>query len=587
MNKNSRILFFGLTLFTSMVNINALAAMNNSYLLEEVKVTAPAKTQNLEKISQEVKIIKGKTLSYFGPELFSAFKLNERGAFGVQQDLSIRGSSFEENLVTIEGIRVSSPQTAHHLMNLPLEKDILESVEILPGGASAIYGPGGFGGEVNFNLKPSSPGYKFSIGYGSYNYKDFFGKLGFSSPFSPINIIFSQQKADGFIWDRDFDIRTFNLYTKDKRKTIFYGFQEKDFGARNFYTGKYPEWESTKTHIFLAKKNFYGNVWFVEPAFLYRVNYDTYVLDRNNPDFYKNKHKSQVFRLNFPLRYETAPADYLLGTELSYETLDSSRLGDHLRQEVGFYLWIYPKINHKVFPSVGVRYDTISKNKDIFSYNLGLAYLLNSTLKLRSSFGFSYRIPSFTELYYDSPTVKGNSSLTPEKAYNLEAGFDYSKDILTFSGTIFYRYGKDIIDWIKTDNIIQAQNIETLKTLGFTIDGKINFTKVKPFISYTYLNQIAENLSSARYTGRYLTHNFILGVLAHLPYNMELAGELNYRKYYRSEEVYLINFKIQKTFYKHTTLCLWGKNLLDEDYEEFKGVKAIPQWIGINIEVKF
>lgn len=584
-----RIMFFSvLTISILNVNENIYSAEPPSYLLEEVKVVSPAKGQDLEKIGQEVKLIKDKELMEFGAEAFSALELKERGAFGVQADLSIRGTSFEQNLVTFEGIRLSDPQTGHHLMNLPWEDNILDSVEILSGGASAIYGPGGFGGALNFNLKPSAKGYKFLAEYGSYNLTHIYGNLGFFTPFSPFNVIFSQKKADGFIWNRDFDVKTFNIYTKDSQKTIFYGFQEKDFGARNFYTIRWDtEWEQTKTHLFLAKKNIYKTYWFLEPTFLYRINYDIYLLDRTNPDFYKNVHKSQVIRFNLPLRYETSLADYLLGTELSYETLNSSRLGDHLRQEAGFYFWFYPKIGSKFFPSLGVRYDTITKNKDMFSYNISFAYLFNSDFKLRSSFGFSYRIPSFTELYYDSPTIKGNSSLSPEKSYNLEAGFDYNKENLTVSGTVFYRYGKDIIDWISENGIIKAQNIETLKTVGFTLDGSINFKSYKPFISYTYLNQVGEKLLSARYQGSYMRHNLILGVLADLPWNMEFYGSLNYRKYYKRDNVVLANLKIKKEIFENIKISLWIKNLFDEEYKEVGEVKAPPQWIGTGLEVKF
>ncbi len=586
MGKKGRGSLFLLTLSLVFVNKSVFATTNNSYLLQEVKVVAPAKTQNLEKVSQEVEVIKGDEIYLLGPEVFSDFKLNKRGAFGVQQDLSIRGSTFEENIVTIEGIRISSPQTAHHLMNLPIEESNIKSVEILPGGASAIYGPGGFGGAVNFNLKPSSVGYKLVAGCGSYNYQYLFAKAGFFKK-HPVTLSFSRKKSDGFIWDRDFDIKIFNLYTKDQKKTLFYGFQEKEFGARNFYTGTYPEWEKTQTHLFIAKNTFFGENWFLEPAFLYRLNHDTYVLDRNNPGLYENRHNTQVFRLNLPLRYETGISDYLLGTELSYETINSSRLGDHKRKETGFYLWFYPKLSKKFFPSAGLRYDIISESKDFFSYNIGLAYLLTPYLKLRSSFGFSYRIPSFTELYYDSPSIRGNTSLAPEKAYNTEAGFDYSTHAFILSSSVFYRYGKDIIDWINTGNVTQAQNIETLKTAGFTVNAKFNLKKIQPFLSYTYLNQVSQNLSKARYIGSYLTHNLILGAIFKLPFNTKVAGDLNYRKYYKSKNVYLMDLKIKKRLSKHISIYLWGKNLFNQDYEEFKGVRAIPRWIGVDLEARF
>ena len=559
----------------------------DSYFLQEVKIIAPAKSESIERIGQEVKVIVPSQEMEQAVETYSGIEFRERGGFGVQNDLSIRGTDFEENLVLFEGIRISDPQTGHHLMNLPFAASQLSTIEILPGGASTFYGPGGFGGAINFNLKPSKPGAKIYGSYGSYDYTEIFTDVGVSTKFSPVNIMYHQKTSSGFIWNRDFDIRTFNIYTKDKKKTLFYGFEQKEFGARNFYIPKDTEWESTRTHLFLVKKLFYGLKWYFEPALLYRINYDTYLLDRNNPDFYKNEHKSQVFRVNLPLRYETAYMDYTAGIEFSYETLDSTRLGDHLRQEEGLYLWLYPKISSKIFPSFGIRYDIVSKNEDMLSYNFSLAYLVDKNLKLRSSAGFSYRLPSFTELYYDSPTLKGNPSLSPEKAYNLEIGTDYSKKFFTGSLTVFYRYGEDIIDWIKNDKITQAENLDIVKTIGFTIDGRLILNRVSPFFSYTYLNQWAQKLKNSRYQGSYLKHNFILGISAKLPHDFKLSSILNFRKRYQKKEVYLISFELDKKFNKNFTLGIWGKNLLDEDYEEIEGVKGIPQWFGINLKANF
>ncbi len=583
MNKSFILLIFLLNFFFSGFSFGE-EIFEEAQVLKEVKVVAPAEVRSFERIGQEVKIIDSEIIKEWGFETYSGFELRERGFFGVQSDLSIRGSNFEQSLIAFEGIRISDPQTGHHLMNLPFEKDILENLEILPGGASSIYGPGGFGGALNFNLKPSTSGIKISGIYGSYDYKDIYFNLGFSTFFSPINIIFSQKNSSGFIWNRDFDIRVFNFYTKDKEKIFFYGFQEKDFGARNFYTLKWDtEWETTKTHIFLAKKVFYGFNWFFEPGILYRINYDTYILDRRNPSFYKNIHKSQVFRVNLPFKTETKYMDCFIGIEYSYETLDSSRLGDHLRIEEAFYLWFYPKINSKIFPAFGIRYDNFTKGEDIFSYNLALAYLLKENLKIRTSFNYSYRIPSFTELYYWSPGIQGNPSLLSEKSYNFEIGFDRYKKNFDFSATLFYRKGEDIIDWILKDKIVKAENLEKLDTIGFTIDTNYKKSSFSFIFSYTYLNQISEKLETARYMGSYLRHNLILGFKVKLPYETSFSSKLNYQKRYKEQETYLIFCELSKKLFKNISFNIWVENLLDEEYEEVRGVKGIPQWIGISI----
>ena len=61
----------------------------------------------------------------------SGLDLRQRGANGVQADLSIRGGTFEQSLVLIDGVRMTDPQTGHHLMSLPLHLQDIERIEII------------------------------------------------------------------------------------------------------------------------------------------------------------------------------------------------------------------------------------------------------------------------------------------------------------------------------------------------------------------------------------------------------------------------------------------------------------------------
>ena len=46
--------------------------------------------------------------------------IRQRGVTGVQSDVSIRGGSFEQTLMLLNGIKLSDPQTGHHMMNIPV-----------------------------------------------------------------------------------------------------------------------------------------------------------------------------------------------------------------------------------------------------------------------------------------------------------------------------------------------------------------------------------------------------------------------------------------------------------------------------------
>jgi len=72
-----------------------------------------------------------------------------RGAFGVQNDLSVAGGSFEQVLVLLDGMKMSDLQTGHHQMNIPVSKNDIDRVEIISAPASSLYGAGAFSGAVN------------------------------------------------------------------------------------------------------------------------------------------------------------------------------------------------------------------------------------------------------------------------------------------------------------------------------------------------------------------------------------------------------------------------------------------------------
>ena len=64
----------------------------------------------------------------------------QRGPWGAQTDLSIRGGSFEQVALWVDGIRWSAPHTAHHLLNLPIDPEDIQRVQVVRGGSGALGG---------------------------------------------------------------------------------------------------------------------------------------------------------------------------------------------------------------------------------------------------------------------------------------------------------------------------------------------------------------------------------------------------------------------------------------------------------------
>ena len=66
--------------------------------------------------------------------------IRQRGGQGVQSDISIRGGTFEQVLVMLNGIKMNDPQTGHHTMDIPISLEQIERIEVITGGASRIFG---------------------------------------------------------------------------------------------------------------------------------------------------------------------------------------------------------------------------------------------------------------------------------------------------------------------------------------------------------------------------------------------------------------------------------------------------------------
>ena len=79
--------------------------------------------------------------------------IRRRGVEGMQADLYIRGGSFDQTLLLIDGMKVEDPQTGHHTMNMTLPLEVIEKIEIIKGAASRIYGQNAFTGAINIITK--------------------------------------------------------------------------------------------------------------------------------------------------------------------------------------------------------------------------------------------------------------------------------------------------------------------------------------------------------------------------------------------------------------------------------------------------
>ena len=83
-----------------------------------------------------------------GLRLLPGVDLRARGGLGVQTDFSLRGATFGQALVLIDGVRLNNAQSGHHNGELPAPIVGIDRLEVVAGPASAVHGADAFGGTI-------------------------------------------------------------------------------------------------------------------------------------------------------------------------------------------------------------------------------------------------------------------------------------------------------------------------------------------------------------------------------------------------------------------------------------------------------
>lgn len=404
-------------------------------------------------------------------QLDPSLDLRRRAPAGVQSDLSIRGATFGQTLVLVNGRRMNDPQSGHHSLDIPLPFDAVQAVEVLRGAGSTLYGSDALGGAVNFiPVRPEGWQARLRLAGGSFGTQQQFASV--SGVLGPVaqHLAVSRDFSTGFMPNRDYRHLAASSHTQARTRYgstgIDLGYSDKPFGAQNFY-GAYPSWERTKTWFAGLHQNF-SERW--EAALSYRRHSDLFYLFRDNPQRYQNHHVADGFHGSLRRRDALGgSATLFTGAEVFTDRIESSNLGVHSRARGAAYAALDVRALRRFSLSLGLRSESYRGAFDQVSPSLAGGWWANARLKLRASVSRAYRLPTFTDLYYRDPVNRGNPALRPETAWNYEGGADFRPaENWRLQGTVFHRRDRDGIDYAGPSPLgpWEARNITRLNFTG-------------------------------------------------------------------------------------------------------------------------
>lgn len=563
--------------------------------LDAVPVTATRIPDALPRIGRHLQVIDSLQLGgQARPEVGEVLRMGslvdvrERGPFDVQTDLGIRGGTFDQALVLLDGVPLSDPQTGHHAMDLPLPTEVLERVEVLYGGASRTFGSGAFSGAINLITAPPKDGRgSLTLEAGEHGLwkvqarQDLrFNKLG-------LRLGAFTDHSQGYVPGTDFDHTGAHVEAADTlgqvRLRLQAAYAQKRYGALNFYSFTFPDQQETvgsglaSLHIAVAEQpiTWLNSTAATDIRIHYRQVDDQFELFREDDEHYRYtsgyfiRNEADTAKLG-PSAYYTfhnRHRTYTAGAALS-ETLRSAWgttvVSMNWRQERIFSNVLGEPVEHsrtlrgsrEVLDRSAVRniqnyslnhrweqgrwvldggalLDLTDDFKPQWAYGLDAVRRWRNAQQTYVNIGTSFRHPTWTDLYYNRGGTVGSKDLQPEQALQLELGHRLYRENWSLKLSVWRRNGHDLIDWtlMPGDSVTRASNLTQVDLNGVELEWSVQAGKARGGLLYAY--QWADQTDfpyTSLYVLDHLTHNAVLWWHQPLPKGFSLHASLTWKQ---------------------------------------------------------
>jgi iron complex outermembrane receptor protein len=446
-------------------------------------------------------------------------EVQQRGPAGSQSDIVLRGGTFQQVLVILDGIRLNDPTTGHFNSYIPIAPAELEKIEVLKGASSAIYGSEAVGGVINivtksFAAKRDQTKKQLSVAASAGEY-DLFNAAGggyWQKNNTAIGGGFLTNNSDGqpqrgtrgFFNNHTASFSLKQFINDHWSIAVRSSFDERKFGAQNFYTTFLSDTANEKvtSNWNQSRISFQKNKHTINLDAGYKFVKDIY---QYNPQSIANDNRSNLLQLLLTDHYKINSKTILTsGLQYQDRRIRSNDRGNHSLNQVAAFFILHQKFNDfSVNPSIRIDYGEERGTELIPQINL--SYQLHR-FQFRASAGKTIRDADFTERYnnYNKTFVPGgsigNPDLISERSFSYEAGADYfANKNFKLSITAFQRRHTQLIDWVPTpysemprkENLSPtgtyalAKNIAKVNTTGVEADIQFNrsFNKSNHFFS--------------------------------------------------------------------------------------------------------
>lgn len=563
-------------------------------------------------------------------------EVQQRGPMGSQADFVLRGGTFQQVLVVLDGLRLNDPNSGHFSGYIPIDPSEIDRIEVLKGAASAIYGSDAVGGVIHIITRTfvrRLEGEKLRLNgtvtggtYGLFN-----GNLGGS--YSRGGTVLSvglvsnnadgqpQRGADGYFHNLTASFAFSHVFDSSFRLSFRTSVDRRDFSAQNFYTTLTSDTAQETVSSWwsqLALQYHKGDNGWTLAAGLKKVE-DRYAF---NSLGIPNNNRSQMAQVTgrFEHRFSNL-INMVAGIQLQDRSIRSNDRGDHVvGQQAGFLILNAGSDRLLVSPALRVDHDELAGTNWVPQLNLSYRF---DAWQFRASGGRTIRTADFTERFnnYNKALVTGgsvgNPGLAPETSFSYEAGVDFfPAHWLRVSSTFFNRDQRDVIDWVATaysdmprkDNLSPtgsfalASNIASVLTRGVEMDVQVAVplpreNKLRSALGAVWLDSHLSSGAGSFYIASHAkwllngslqweSRRLLLSVTALYKYRTPMQAAAIAAA--TDRDYFVLNAKA--SFFpggKLFSVFVAADNLLDRSYSDLLGAVMPGRWVSGGIHINF
>jgi len=517
-------------------------------------------------------------------EYVSGIDVRKRGIAGVQADVGIRGSTYEQTLVLLDGVRMNDPQTGHHNFDLPIAFEDIERIEIVKGPGAAQYGPSSNGGVINVVSRKeitteTGRKAKLNVQRGSYDYERYALSLAKTEGDYSQFLSGSHAAADTYLRDEALESRQGQgsyrvVHQGENTMTqVAFGYVEKDFGAYRFYvpTEAQSRESTSQRHGYGIQQFRFANGSQLEASLNWRNHFDSYIYQ---PTSSASEHETEAVqsRLTF------TQGNLVAGLEYNQENMDSNRDGKQGRHFASSFVNYKRLVGSNVSLSGNLSYVDYDSDKQYVLPVIGIDALVSENIEVYANAGQAVRTPTLNDLYLNMSSNIGNPDLKLEKTNSAEMGARLNSSDVNVAVSVFFKDTKDAIDFTKNQAEVDgslayvARNYGDNETKGFDVEFdassfaalRMGMNTLK--LSHTRLIQTTEtDLALLKNTEGQLENQTALHAGFDFSNNYSLLTTYKYERRFNSSDYRVLDLRLAYED-QNLTIALNGSNLLDAEY---------------------